>query len=287
MALGLLAFSLMSFHDAIIKYLGASIAVPQIVFFNALFGLPLLLWSARLEGIRTFVPRNPGWVAARTVAHVIAVLATFYAFTVLPLADVYAVIFAAPFAITLLSIPLLRERVGLRQWLAIVAGLIGVLIVLRPAGTGAALGYGSALVGMLGGAAISLVMRRVGKGESNTVMMVYPMLLNLCITGAMLPFLWRAPNLAEVGLNALAALLGFGAMTCLFMAYRRAAAAIVAPTQYSQILWAAVFGLLIFGEAMAPRTVLGAGIIIVAGGFLMFGAGRKRRSAQRDEHPAS
>lgn len=267
----MLAFAIMSSHDALIKHLGGLYAIPQVVFFNAVFAMPVLLLSMRLEGNTSLIPRHPWWIAARTLAHIAAVLGTFYAFSVLKLTEVYAVIFAAPFVITALSIPVLGERVGMKRWAAIAVGLIGVYLVLRPTGEGSSLGYVAAVVGMLGGASISLIMRRIGGGEANSVMMFYPMVANVILMGATLPWLYRPMPVGDLGLNILTALMGFGAMTCLYVAYRRAAAAVVAPTQYTQIVWAAVFGYFIFGETIDTPTALGALIIISAGAFVMSG----------------
>lgn len=267
----MMAFAIMSSHDALIKFLGGTYAVPQIVFFNAVFGVPLLLLSMRLEGNTSLIPRHPWWVAARTLAHIAAVLGTFYAFSVLKLTEVYAVVFAAPFVITALSIPILGERVGPKRWIAIGVGLIGVYLVLRPTGDGDYIGYIAAVIGMLGGATISLIMRRIGGDEANSVMMFYPMVVNVILMGATLPWLYQPMPVSDLGVNILTALMGFGAMTCLYIAYRKAPAAIVAPTQYTQIVWAAVFGFFFFDESIDPPTALGALIIIAAGAFVMSG----------------
>ena len=137
----LAAFGLFASHDAIIKALGGQIPPPQILFFATLFGFPLvgmMLMRDPTDG--TLLPRHPWWVALRTLSAAIGALSAFYAFTTLPLAQVYAILFAAPLLITLLAIPLLGERVRLRRGLAVLAGIVGVMVVLRP-GT-AALGLG-------------------------------------------------------------------------------------------------------------------------------------------------
>ena len=131
--LALEAFAIFATHDMIVKTLGGSYAPFQIVFFSVLFGFPmvtlLLIRDAAPGHLR---PEHPWCTLARTVAAVATGVSAFYAFATLPLAQVYAIVFAAPLIITVLSIPILGERVRLRRWAAVIIGLAGVLVVLRP-----------------------------------------------------------------------------------------------------------------------------------------------------------
>ncbi len=140
--LGLLAFGIFATHDVIVKYLGSSYSPFQIVFFSVLFGFPivtfLLLRDAQPANLR---PKHPWWVAARAAASVVTGFCAFYAFTILPLAQTYAILFAAPLLITVLAIPMLGEQVGWRRGLAVAVGLGGVLFVLQPGQTEMSLGH--------------------------------------------------------------------------------------------------------------------------------------------------
>ena len=112
----LAGYAVFSAHDALIKLLGGSYASVQILFFSVLLGFPfatLMLMGDSQKG--TLRPANPGWVALRTAAAVLTGASAFYAFSVLPLAQVYAFIFAAPLLITVLSVPILGEKVGLHR----------------------------------------------------------------------------------------------------------------------------------------------------------------------------
>ena len=95
----------------------------------------------------TLIPRHPGWVAARTLLAVSGAVCVFYAFSVLPLSQVYAIIFASPLLITVLSIPILGEKVGIHRWLAVLVGLIGVIVVVRPGIQPLELGHFAAMFG--------------------------------------------------------------------------------------------------------------------------------------------
>ncbi|MEJ6479048.1 MAG: EamA family transporter, partial [Octadecabacter sp.] len=110
--LALLAFAVFATHDVFIKYLGASYSAFQLIFFSSLLSFPLAtLMLMRDSTAGTLRPANPGWIAVRTISSSIGAICAFYAFSVLPLAQVYALIFAMPLLITVLSIPILKERV--------------------------------------------------------------------------------------------------------------------------------------------------------------------------------
>ncbi|MFT4743065.1 MAG: drug/metabolite transporter (DMT)-like permease, partial [Yoonia sp.] len=130
--IALLAFAIFSTHDVAIKVLGANYSPIQIVFFSVVLSFPLatiMLMRDSTQG--TLIPRHPWWVALRTLAAVVTGFTVFYAFSNLPLAEVYAILFAAPLLITVLAIPVLGETVRLRRWIAVIVGLIGVIVVLR------------------------------------------------------------------------------------------------------------------------------------------------------------
>ncbi|MEM7752835.1 MAG: DMT family transporter [Pseudomonadota bacterium] len=266
----LLGFAAFSTHDVIIKFLGSDYAPFQILFFSVLMGFPfatLMLMSDASEG--TLRPINPRWVAARTVAGVVAGVSAFYAFSVLPLAQVYAFIFAAPLMITVLSIPILGEKVGVHRWAAVVMGLIGVMVVLRPGAEALTLGHIAGLTAAAGSAVVSVVTRKVGRAERSAVLMLYPMMTNVILMACLLPFVYQPMPVEHLGLLAVMSCLGFCAGLCIIAAYRYADAAIIAPMQYSQIIWGAGFGFLFFNETPDRATGLGAAIIIAAGIYVV------------------
>ena len=260
------AFALFATHDVIVKTLGAHYAPFQIVFFSVLMSFPLavlLLMSDTSPG--TLRPVHPWWTAARTVASIVTGVCAFHAFAVLPLAQVYALLFATPLLITILSVPVLGERVSALRWAAVVAGLAGVLVVLRPGGAELGLGHGAGLAAAVTSAFAAVVMRKIGRDERPVVMLLYPMVASVVLMGAAMPLVYRPVPGDHLVLFALVAALAFGATLLVIAAYRRAEAAVVAPMQYSQIVWAALFGAVLFGEGLDAMTVLGAGIIIGSG----------------------
>lgn len=271
------AFGLFATHDVAVKMLGGAYSTFQIVFFSVLLTFPLVvLMLLRDDEKGTLIPRHPWWSALRTGAAVVTGICAFYAFSVLPLAQVYTILFAAPLFITILSIPILGEVVRIHRWGAVVAGLIGVLVVLRPGSTDLSLGHAAALIAALSGALGSVIVRLIGREERAAVLMLYPMMANVVLMGMMLPFVYRPMPLGDLGLWAAMAGLSFLASLALIQAYRRADAVLVAPMQYSQILWATLYGWLFFGEGLDMGTAIGAAIIIASGLYIVFREGRGR-----------
>ena len=161
--IALAAFGIYATHDVAIKVLGGSYSPIQIVFFSVLLSFPLAtIMLMRDASPGTLIPRHPWWLALRTGAAVATGTSAFYAFSVLPLAQVYAIIFASPLIITVLAIPVLGEVVRFRRWLAVLVGLAGVLVVLRPGTTDLTLGHAAALVAAFGGAIAAIVVRKIG-----------------------------------------------------------------------------------------------------------------------------
>ena len=166
----------------------------------------------------------------------------------LPLAQTYALFFATPLLITLLAIPMLGEKVGIRRGLAVLVGLLGVLIVLRPGQADLQLGHLAALTAAVTGALASVIVRKIGQEERSVVLMLYPMVANFLVLGLALPFVYVPMPIEHLGMLGIIASFGFVATLLVISAYRTAEAVIVAPMQYSQIIWAAIYGWLFFDE---------------------------------------
>ena len=268
--LGLVAFGVFSVHDVIIKQLGATYSTFQIVFFSALLTFPLLtlimIGDKRPDTLR---PRHPWWLALRSVSGSVSALAAFYAFSVLPLAEVYAFIFASPLIVTVLAIPVLGEKIRLRRGAAVLLGLAGVMVVLQPGASPLTAGHVAALVAAIAGATAAVVVRKIGREERGVVMILYPMIVNLLVTAFALPFVYVPVALADLGWLALDAVLVLIAMATLVAAYARASAVFVAPMQYSQIIWGVAFGVLLFGEYPALNVYAGVAIIALSGLYIL------------------
>ncbi len=279
----LAAFGVFAVHDVVVKFLGGAYSPFQIIFFSVLLSFPLVtLMLMRDPTSGHLRPVHPWWIALRTGAGVVTGASVFYAFSVLPLAQTYAVLFATPLLITLFSIPILKEKVGIHRWVAVVVGLAGVLIVLRPGSVELELGHLAALTGASGSALASIIIRKVGREERPVVLLLYPMVANFTVMAVALPFVYKPMPIADLGMVGLISLFGFSAGLLLIAAYRNGEAAIVAPMQYSQIVWASLFGAWIFGETLDPNTLAGAAIVIASGLYIVF---RESRAAVSENTP--
>ncbi|NEX46061.1 DMT family transporter [Pseudotabrizicola algicola] len=270
----LLAFAIYATHDVVIKFLGESYNSFQIIFFSGLLGFPLItfmLMSDRTDG--NLIPRHPWWSLLRSLTAVSTGAAGFYAFTVLPLAQTYAILFAMPLLITVLAIPMLGEKVGLRRGIAVVVGLLGVLIVLRPGSAELSWGHLAALSAALTGSLTSVIVRKIGGEERSAVLMLYPMVATFLLTGAAMPFVYVPMPLEHLALTGVIALMAFVAAMLSIAAYRTAPAIIVAPMQYSQIIWAVIYGALLFDEQADAYTLVGTGVIIASGIYIVMREG--------------
>ena len=269
-ALSLAAFGIYATHDVLVKFLGGSYSAFQLIFFSGLLGFPLvtiMLMSDRTDG--NLIPKHPWWTAIRTTTAVLNGLTGFYAFSVLPMAQCYAIFFAMPILITLLAIPILGEKVGLHRGVAIIVGLLGVMIVLRPGQEPLGLGHLAALAAAFLGAMTSVIVRKIGHAERSVVLMLYPMVANFVVMAVALPFVYIPVPIEHFGMMGSMALLGLLAGILIIAAYRRAPAIIVAPMQYSQIIWALFYGYFIFNEAVDFWTAVGTGVIIAAGVYIV------------------
>ncbi|RJE81845.1 DMT family transporter [Paracoccus onubensis] len=282
--LQLAAMGLYATHDAIIKVLGESYHPFQILFFSSLLSFPLVsLILLQDPNPGTLRPNSPGWVVLRACCGITAGLCGFFAFSVLPLTQVYSILFTTPLLITILSIPLLGERVGLHRWGAILFGLIGVLIVLRPGAQTLEPGHFAAMLGAAASASVAVITRKLGRSERPLVLLMWPMLGNLFVTGTALSVTYQPMQLTDLALTGVIACLGLAGAFLVILAYRAGEAALVAPMQYSQILWATVYGWYLFSEMPDAATLIGAGVIIGSGLYIVW---RESHGGNSDNRPA-
>ncbi len=281
--LSLAAFGLYASHDVVVKFLGGTYSTFQTMFFAGLMGFPLvtlLLLSDRRDG--TLIPRHPWWTITRTVSSVVTGVMGFFAFSQLPMAQCYAIFFAMPLLITLMAIPMLGEKVGLRRGLAVIVGLGGVMIVLRPGGeVPLGIGHLAALGAATTGAFSSVIIRKIGRDERSVVLMLYPMVLTFLAMGLTMPFVYKPMPVEHLGLTAVMASLGLAGAFASIASYRIAPAIIVAPMQYSQIIWAAFYGWLFFAESIDLYTAIGSSVIIASGIYIVLREGTPSVSLNR------
>ncbi|CAK15214.1 DMT family transporter [Pseudomonas entomophila] len=265
-ALVVVATFLFASHDGLSKFLGGVYPIIMVVW--ARYVVHTLL----MAGI--FLPKA-GFAVLRTrrpllqTLRALSLLSTSLLFTAglqyLPLAEATSVNFLAPVLVTALSVPLLKERVTLGQWVAVVMGFIGVLVVVHPGGamfTPAILfPFGSAL----GFCFYQLLTRKLAAHDSPTTSNFYAGLCNTLIMTALVPFFWQVPAWPHVLLMLALGGCGMTAHLLLTQAFRHAAPALLAPFSYCQIVFAGLLGAVVFGQVPDGMSLVGISVICLSG----------------------
>lgn len=269
--LGLSAYAAFSFSDAFIKLLKGGVPTFQLMFMGAAMGLLALPLVKQPQERWSYLvtPRAPRIWWLRMLAGAVNNLGALLAFTHLPMAEAFALIFLMPIFVTLLSVVVLREHVGWRRWLAVIAGFAGVLVVLRPGFRELHIGHLGGIICGLAGACGVVLMRRVGDREHRLTLLGTTLLGNLLVAGVLM---W--PDLHAPTALQWAYVAGFGLLSALGTVLLMQATLAtpvnhVAPTQYSQMLWAVLLGWWLFQDRIDALTWVGIGIILAAGLFTL------------------
>lgn len=266
MLLGILLFSL---NDVMGKWLVATYTVGQVLLLRSAAALLVIAPFVVKQGIRrTLRPERPGLQMLRVALGSCEVALFYWAVSYLPLADTMTLWLAAPVWAVVLAALLLGERVDAGRWLAVVAGFVGVAVALNPSGQSLSLPALIALVGSLSFAAMMITGRQL-RGTPDVTLVAWQTLGALLMGVALLPFGWVTPSLADAALLALLGIVAMVAHLCVTRSLKLAEASVVVPYQYTLIVWALVFGWLVFGDWPTPAMLLGAALIIAAGMALL------------------
>jgi drug/metabolite transporter (DMT)-like permease len=274
----LLSVFMFSFGDALGKFLVGTYAVGQLLWLRACAALIVLapsIWRHRAEFIRM---ERPWLQLGRVILSTLEVAAFFLATVYLPLADVVTYYLACPIFVTALSAIVLREQVGWRRWTAILIGFAGVLIALRPSAQTISWPAMIALGGSLSFSILMLITRSL-RATPDIVMATSQFVGTFLLGAAMSPFGWVTPSAASLVMFAVAGVISISALLCVNRSLKLAPASVVVPYQYSMIVWAVMFGFIVFGDVPSPATILGAAIIIGAGLYIFL----RERDLGREE----
>jgi drug/metabolite transporter (DMT)-like permease len=288
------AVALFATMDAIVKHIQADYGTVQIFFFRSLFALlPLILIIRAEGGLATLRPQRPLGHLAYSLLMMGFLLVYFYALQLLSLADAYAISFAAPLFITALAVPLLGETVGPQRWAAVLVGFLGVVVILRP---GAGVLTGGGLLALASTVLYAFAMIRVrllGRTEKSGAIVLYFSVIGAATAGLLMLagsagttpasdlLAWHPPSGAGwLWLISTGLLGGFG-QVLITRAYRLTPAAVVSPFQYSSMLWALFYGLVVFGDRPDLTTLLGSAVVMASGLYIL------HRETRRSAAPAA
>lgn len=274
MAGGIFLFAV---NDALGKWLVATYTVGQVLLIRSMAALVVLAPFIRRDAATFRTMPRWGLQVVRAVLATVEVACFYWAVAYMPLADVMTYYLAGPIFVTAIAGTVLREPVGWRRWAAVLVGFCGVVVALRPGS--ATLGW-PALIALAGSFTFSLSMitTRYLRGTSDTVLVTTQTVGALAFGAVLAPFSWVTPSPGDF---ALLCVLGVVAMVAHMSVNRSlilAPASTVVPYQYTTIIWAVLFGYLVFGDVPDAWMLSGAAIIIAAGLFIFL---REQRQARR------
>ena len=258
-----------SIQDAGIKWLTADIAVLQILFLRSLFGLVFLSASTVFTGEKISLQVNRPWLLlTRTVINILSWILFFYGLKYLPLATAIALFFSFPLFLAVISVPLLGEKVGIRRTLAIIVGFVGVLLITNPA-AGFSLPVLLMLGAALGWALVASLTRILGEQENTSTLLFYTLVAFVVMLAVPQFWIWRMLSLDDYLLITAVAFFGVIAQFSVTKAYTIASPSLIAPFEYTALIWAAVLGYLVWSDIPDVFAIGGAVLIIGSGVYII------------------
>ncbi|MDH3453077.1 MAG: DMT family transporter [Gammaproteobacteria bacterium] len=267
----LAAFAAFSCGDLIAKLLTADYHPVQIAFSRQLGVVAAVAVLFAMKGSAILRSTVPKLQVARGLCAVVSATSFIFAISYVPLADAVAVTFAAPFMVTVLGAVVLREAVGTKRWIAVTAGFIGTLVIVRP---GFGVFHPAIFLVLLAAAAFALrqiVSRYIGRRDRTMTTLAYTALTSVIVLAIPMPLIWITPvSIVDVAMMAGVAIMAGMGEFLLIRALEIAAVVVVAPMQYSLILYGTLWGYLVFAELPDRWTWLGTSIIVGSGLYMLY-----------------
>ena len=277
----LFAVFLMSVLDVIAKILLYKFSVAQMTFLRGGFSLIILgAIGAIRYGVKSFNTTIPGWHFLRTVLMMISSFTFFAALALLPLVNIFVIVFVAPIVVAALSGPLLGEKVGVWRWSAVLIGFSGVLIILEPSTEFSLAGTIYGLIGVVTYALNTLTTRKLSGRESPLNLSFYIFFGPTILGAAISIFDWIPPTMWDWFLFFLTGLVGGFAFLFFNIALKKAEASFLASFEYTGLLWASLAGYFIFNEVVDSKIWLGAAIIILGGVIILYRESKVNKSIE-------
>ena len=261
----------------LIKLLGQHLHITQILLVRQI-GMTIMVGPAILRNFPgSLRSERPRLQLIRVLFALVAMLGGFTAIIHMPLADATAIFFAKSFFITIFAVLFLAETVGVYRWSAVLVGFVGVMIMLQP-GTDNFSIYGLAsLIGAAGAAAVMILLRLLSRVDSADTIMTYGALgvgVVMILPGM---YFWQQPTATEWVLLVAVSVVSYFAQKCNIFAYKFGEASLLASLDYVRLLWATLFGFLMFDQFPGQSTWIGAALVIAAAIFMIYRETRRKR----------
>ena len=264
-ALSVSATVLFGTSDTIAKYLSGGLPIVEFIWIRYVLFFVMALTVTGGRPIEALRPRNPRMQVVRGACVVASSVLFVYGVKQMTMAQATTISFLSPLLVTILSIPLLGETVGIRRWAAVGAGMIGMLVVVRP-------GVGGFQPAALFGVASSffwalalIITRKIANSDAPQTTVIWSAGIGSIVLSILLPFEVAWPTARQFALCLVLAVFASGGQWLVILAHRLAPASLLAPFFYAQLLWVTVLGFLVFGNLPDEWTVTGAAIIISSG----------------------
>ena len=266
MVASVICFSIM---DICIKWLNYY-PIGEVFFARFFIGLFPIFFIIPKEKIFTFYKtKRPGLHAFRAITGSLAIIALFFGLRELPLADVISLTFGGPIFVTIGSILFLSEKVGIKRWAAVILGFAGMLLIVQPAFIELNYYYFSPIIFCIFFACVAVSVRSLSKTEPIYRIAIYFTILNCLLGLATLPYGWVMPSNGDIIIFIIMGVCGSVGNLLLTQSYRISEASLVTPIKYLSLVFAIVFGFLIWNEIPKLLTILGSGLVIISS-FIIF-----------------
>lgn len=281
MLLSVLLFSIM---DATVKWMGGIYGTHQIIFFRCSVALvPVLVLIFMRGGVRLLHTRKPALHVLRSVLGITAMACAFYGFSLMRLADAISIMHTTPLFMTLLSVLLLGERVGIRRWSAVLIGFVGMLIVVRPGESMLESGSAIMLAAAFCIAMTTVIIRHLSATDDPvTITFYFTLAGSIFGTLACWHYGWQTPPLQDFLLLCGIGLLGGSAQYAMTLSYRNAEVGLVAPLKYLSIAIGGTFGYFLWSEVPDTQSLIGIALIVTTGLYTLH---RETQLARLDKKP--
>jgi drug/metabolite transporter (DMT)-like permease len=288
---------LLTSMDGLVKWLASDYTVGQIAFLRYSLGLCMMLAFAAGSGhgLGSLKTRRIGGHLIRSVCNLTTMLCFYLALKLVPLPTAVCIGLASPIFVTIISIPMLKEQVGIRRWSAVIVGFVGVVLIAQPSTVGLnpegilalltnpdsappELGSILALISAALWAATQVSSRQLSTSEPSHTILFYYSLVVVVVLGCAMPFYWITPSWHDAALFIAVGIMGTAGQFCLNQAFRYGQASLVAPLDYTGLIWATAIGWIFWQDVLTPPMLIGAAIV-VASCLYILRRGEKKKAA--------
>jgi drug/metabolite transporter (DMT)-like permease len=267
--------------NAVVKWEVALYPIGEVAFLRSAFGLiPLYFIILPHTGLAVLRTARLFDHLKRAVSQFISQMAMFLSFWLMPLASAIAISFAAPLFTTLLSIVILKEKVGPHRWSALAVGFVGVLLITHPGAGTFQIAVLLPLLNALMISTVAIAIRRMSATESTETLAIYQLTLITALNACLLPLGWETPSWSDFGMIAFAGLGNGIAQYWWTKALHLAPPSAIVPFNYLSLVWATLLGLAIWGDVPTPHLLLGATVVVSSGLYILW-----RETVRRKRSP--